>query len=135
MKYLFIAILCLWGKSSYEQTYKFKTTKVKVVVKDKNSDFSACSDWEKVSVVVTINRSDKKIHIYDAEDQDFDVLKVEDSWTDEYKGEWHKLYCLNKEGKKCYIRECALFNPKDETKYMLYIDYSDTAIIFAMKED
>src|SRR5260221_7389762 len=99
MKYLFIAILCLWGKSSYEQTYKFKTTKVKVVVKDKNSDFSACSDWEKVSVVVTINRSDKKIHIYDAEDQDFDVLKVEDSWTDEYKGEWHKLYCLNKEGK------------------------------------
>lgn len=138
MKYLII-VMVLWGMQvnaqQKQQYYKYKATRYRDILKDKDQEFMYAADWSDISTVIVVNIPDMKLIIYTETNQDFDVLKVDDSWEDDFKDSWLKLHCLDKDGKKCEIRECRLAKPKDENEYILYVDYLDITYVYAMKRD
>lgn len=135
MNHILTTTLSLLSLSCFGQTYKFRTLEYSVILKDKHAQFICASGWADSKFLVTVNTDEKKVHFYDGDKKDFDVIELGEVWTDAYNDTWYQMECLDKDGKKCVIRERLLNKPEGKEKFMLYIDYSDIGYIYKMKED
>jgi hypothetical protein len=114
--------------STHGKVIKLRTTAFSSRHKINEYSWSNWRDWEKASVLITIDTDNDRITIYSAERQVYDIAENEGESTDEDGDETLSLYCVDNDGTKCRVRLVYL-NSQNE-RIQLYVDYSDVSWVY-----
>lgn len=120
MKKIIVLSLLVLSLFSYGQITKLRTTDISYRYKQ-NNKWTEWSGWKKVSALVSINFSDKRIVIDSNQPQSYDIL---DTDIDDNE-KTIKYYCLDNDGHRCYIKI-------DSNQRQMYIIYNDWQHVYGV---
>ena len=119
-----LLLLLLIGSVSYAQVIKFKSTSISTKIKSESTGrWSSWSKYEETEVLITIDLDDNRVRIFSKSEQEYDIIKYYDKEIDADGDETLKFYCVNEDGRKCYVR-FVILNSKNGQR-QLYIDFAD----------
>lgn len=132
MKKLFLLLLFVLGvaTTAEAQVVKYRATDLAFKSKNEYGNWSAWSDWQSCSVLITLNLNNSTVQIYSQEMQDFDIInKVSDWHNDSDGGSQFEVACVDKDGLRCGMR----FRKQRDGQLQLYIDYRDFMYVYSIE--
>ena len=133
MKYLknICIILCLVGITQYAsgQVYKFQTTGFTVSEKNEKGVWGKWSDFQKASLVVTLDTNKNRIIIYSQEIQLYEIVNYEEKQDNENDEIFH-FSCRNDDGEPFLIS--IITRKKQGNRKQLYINHKDAIIAYTI---
>ena len=84
------------------------------------------SEWEPVKILIVLNLEKERIEIYSKTPQEYDIVEVLGTESDEKDGDSIRFLCVDEDGLRCNIRIRVQL---DGTK-QLYVDYKDAMWVY-----
>ena len=131
LKYL-LFLLFLTSFSSYAQQFRFKTTSLTVLEKDKKNVWGKWSKPQKTAMMVTLDYEKNKIVIYSREIQHYKIVEYLDKEVTKVD-EINAYLCKNQYGESVKI---AFMTRIDQgNKPQLYVYFKDFVFCFDIVEE
>ena len=112
---------------SYGQTYKFKTSGLSVMEKDKKGNWGKWSDLSLVNILVKLDTDKSRIVVYSEIIQLFEIIDyipLEENDTDSV----YSFTCKDNNGEDCTLS--IITRKKQDNRKQLYINYEDRIILY-----
>ncbi len=123
-RFLFIALL-FSSLFAHSQVYKYNATEFSVRVAERGY-WGEWSEWEPVKILIVLNLEKERIEIYSKTPQEYDIVEVLGTESDEKDGDSIRFLCVDEDGLRCNIRIRVQL---DGTK-QLYVDYKDAMWVY-----
>ena len=117
----FLLLISSLVSNTYAEAFKFRASAIAYQITDDYGNWKKWSDWQNSSALIVYN--DDRFKIYD---DDFTLIFDTVSFEN---GDDLKYHCIDEEGKKCTIRV-----HKEGEDFQLYIEYTDTKIVYSVRK-
>ena len=132
MKKIILCILFFLSLNFYGQVYKNRAIEVAYKSMNDNGSWTTFSDWKECNIIIVTDLDKNMFTIYSEEIQEFDIIKFYPAKIDEKGYKTYEMFCIDKNGKKCQIRNRFL-NGNNYAKSQLYVDYNDVIIVYNLQ--
>ena len=128
LKTLFFLLIFLTGTvSTVAQIYRFKTSSLSIIEKDKKGKWGNWSDFKKAELIIELDGSKNRIIINSEQLQLFTIAsygKVTDNETDKTV----PFLCEDNNGAPCMIM--IITRKKENNRMQIYVNYQDLKMVY-----
>jgi len=128
MKKCLLLLFVIFSLSAYSQISKSRATQYTYKSRTK-SGWSSWSDWKNCNVLIVTDLDKMKFKIYSENIQEFDIIKFLEKKINKEGGETYEMFCVDKDGKQCRIRQKFL-SEYNSDGFQLYVDYSNISYVY-----
>lgn len=123
-----ILLFLFFGMQQFQaQTYKFQTTGFTVLEKNNKGSWSKWSDFQKTSVLITLDTQKNRILIYSQEIQLFEILNYEKKQEDD-TNETYAFTCRDDDGEPFIIS--VITRKKQGNRKQMYINHKNAIVVY-----
>lgn len=131
--YIMLALYLLLAYNGSAQVEKYKAFQSKCY--DPQSQKSTSFKWNDVSILVVLNLTKNKLHIYSESQTDIDILQATQDHTDEYGNIWIKYKGIDESGLRCDIEWVVYKDQSGRHKYTIILEYNNLYCYYRLEED
>ena len=128
LKTLFFLLIFFLGMGTTNaQTYRFKTSSLSIIEKDKKGKWGNWSDFKKAELIIELDGSKNRIIINSEQLQLFTIAsygKVTDNETDKTV----PFLCEDNNGAPCMIM--IITRKKENNRMQIYVNYQDLKMVY-----
>jgi len=133
---LIISLLIFGMATTSAQVYKLRTSSIATTMTDESGTWEDWSDWEEVSLLVTLDIPNLRITIYSDEKQTYDITSSEEETTDENGDTIYQFECVDQDGDECSVKFMERVSQEDQRSeiYVLYDEYAWVYKVYSLDD-